>query len=262
MSLKEALCRSTTACNDEFAAWGCFVAELHTTASRKPELREEARALVNRNVQEVRLLQQYSPSAERWRELLGPASADRINGAGRSLEAMGTRFAEVEGVCWTHGDCWPPSVLCRSDGCWLIDWEFTHWGRMAQDLGHVAAHVWLSGLTEESMVPTEKTVSIWKAFWMSYVRALDADEDLATLFDKEAQADCMRHMGAEVLGRVSGEFSAWTADDARGKCRVGAEAALALVEAGDAVARGERPGCDPWILEWWEPLCLLGRDGD
>ena len=75
----------------------------------------------NAGIQETRLEVQYRP--------LG-------------LERFGQTLCQP-GSAFIHGDLWPRSVLVGKGWLGLIDWEFCHHGRPGQDLGHLAAHLWM-----------------------------------------------------------------------------------------------------------------------
>ena len=49
------------------------------------------------------------------------------------------------------GDLWPPSVLVRpGGGLVLIDWEMCTRGQRCQDVGHLAAHLWLGAVASNT----------------------------------------------------------------------------------------------------------------
>jgi len=62
---------------------------------------------------------------------------------GERARALGARLLE-SGPTFVMGDLWPASVRVAQDGALqLIDWEFSTRGRPCQDLGHLAAHLWM-----------------------------------------------------------------------------------------------------------------------
>ena len=110
----------------------------------------------NRSIQEARLEVQYRP--------LGLARF------GQELCRPGTSFI--------HGDLWPRSVLVGEGWLGLIDWEFCHHGRTGQDLGHLAAHLWM----------------------LRHVHGVGPDQELP--LDEIGRT----HMGAEIRARSEGPF--------------------------------------------------------
>lgn len=100
--------------------------------------------LHNLPVQETRLAVQYQSIAPLLTELGVPDAAD----LGARAEELGERLLE-RGASFVMGDLWPPSVLVdRHQRPWIIDWELCTLGHPAQDLGHLAAHLWMQALVE------------------------------------------------------------------------------------------------------------------
>ena len=95
-------------------------------------------------VQQTRLAVQYRSIGPLLAELGVPDAAD----LGARAEELGLRLLQ-KGTCLVMGDLWPPSVLLDQGGRpWVIDWEFSTMGRPAQDLGHLAAHLWMQAHVE------------------------------------------------------------------------------------------------------------------
>jgi hypothetical protein len=97
--------------------------------------------LWNRPVQQTRLAVQYLPVAQRLAALGVPDAA--------SLGAVAVELGErllARGDTMVMGDLWPPSALIGHDGTvHVIDWELCTMGQACQDLGHLAAHLWMGG---------------------------------------------------------------------------------------------------------------------
>lgn len=102
----------------------------------------EAPQLHNLPVQQSRLAVQY--------QSIGPSllALGVVDAAllGARAEELGARLLEP-GPSFVMGDLWPPSILVDVRGRpWIIDWEFCTKGLLAQDLGHLAAHLWMQAL--------------------------------------------------------------------------------------------------------------------
>lgn len=171
---------------DRLAALGAFVAALHGRSPAVEGLAEMAR---NDGVQRTRYAVQYEPAG---RSLAAGGVAD-AEALGETARALGRRFM-APGRCLVMGDLWPRSVLVSGEDLTVIDWEFCHWGRPAQDLGHLAAHLWMlrhrAGAGEGA----------WRAF-------LDAYRAGAALSEEDLRQTA-RHFGCEILARTTGAFQA------------------------------------------------------
>ncbi|MCB9669611.1 MAG: phosphotransferase [Alphaproteobacteria bacterium] len=150
---------------------GPFLRRLHTRSAQQPDLAGRFR---NDPVQHTRHAVQYLALGA-W----VPALADR----GRQL---GETFLEP-GRCLIMGDLWLPSVLVGPSLA-VIDWELCHWGRPAQDLGHLVAHLWMRA-------HVDGTPSVHEAFLEAYGPV-----------DPEEHGLLYAHAGAEILARVHGPF--------------------------------------------------------
>jgi hypothetical protein len=139
----------------------------------------------NADVQRVRRQGQYEP-VRGWLRRAGHPQADAL---GESARALGRTF-ETPGRCLTMGDLWPRSVLVLApDRLRLIDWELAHYGRAAQDVGHLRAHLWMLA----HMLQTDAARACRDAFAGAY--PLGEEERLAR-----------QHAGCEVLIRTLGPF--------------------------------------------------------
>jgi len=138
---------------------------------------------VNEPVQATRLTVQYEAVVD-WLEAADVADAKAL---GSRAVALGRRLL-ARGDCFVMGDLWPRSIRVR-DGLELIDWELSTVGRRAQDLGHLAAHLWIGGhrgLWAEGLA---------ERFLGSYGPLSGPDA-----------ADVADHMGCEILIRSIGSF--------------------------------------------------------
>ena len=81
-------------------------------------------------------------------------SEERLSFLRSQCKYIGEWFSkDTLGFVLIHGDLWLRSILLSSSSTsnssnstptpWLIDWELTHWGNPAQDISHLAAHLWM-----------------------------------------------------------------------------------------------------------------------
>ena len=92
------------------------------------------------------------------------------------------------------GDLWSPSALVDARGrAWIIDWEFCTKGQPAQDLGHLAAHLWMQAHLEG--MPASLADHFLCAAGACNPSQAWASRDLRT------------HAACEVLTRAVGAFS-------------------------------------------------------
>ena len=176
-------------------ALGRFLGKLHGRT-----LGDEGRAEEHRNqpVQETRREVQYRGVAA-W---LADAGL-HDEGLGAAAAALGDRLCEP-GRCLVMGDLWPPSVLATAQGWRLIDWEFSHYGRPCQDLGHLLAHLWLAA--DRAPTPAGRAgVEAYRDGFLAGYRAGGGD-DTPALLDEETRADTPLHLRCEVLARTVGAF--------------------------------------------------------
>jgi Phosphotransferase enzyme family len=198
---------------------GRFVASLHAASRGDAEL---AAAFDNRAVQRTRDEVQYR-AIERLLREAGRADAPEL---GRRAVELGASFQEP-GRCLIMGDLWPPSVLVAGDGLRVIDWELAHYGNPAQDVGHLAAHLWMHAHRAADPAGAERARLALDAFLRGYVAALGSRRD-AVLAHGVLEASAV-HFGAEVLVRTAGGFRGGYLYDAPGAERAIAEAVAVAV---------------------------------
>ena len=115
---------------------GEFIAQLHVQTYRNDWFAEK---FANLPVQKTRLQVQYNGCREFCKNA-GRSDADDI---GRFCRKLGEKFNSV-GKCLIMGDLWPASILVAPGEIRLIDWEFVHFGRPAQDVAHLYSHLWMT----------------------------------------------------------------------------------------------------------------------
>ncbi len=160
-----------------------FLRRLHERTQGDATLAE---SFDNADVQRVRSQVQYG-AVETWLRDFGHPDAAALGEVARTL---GNTF-EQPGRCLTMGDLWPRSVLVLPNtDLRIIDWEFAHVGRPAQDVGHLRAHLWMLRHT----LGTPAARACHEAFGAAY--PLGGEEDVLA----------RRHAGCEVLIRTIGPF--------------------------------------------------------
>lgn len=172
---------------------GLFIKGLHLQTATQPLF---AQTHCNQAVQETRFAVQYQLIGARAKALSLPHATDLAEAATQ----LGMAFLE-RGQCLIMGDLWLPSILTTTSGLALIDWEFSHYGQPAQDLGHLAAHLWM--LYHRSLDPQVQTRVrlFWEAFMTSYLSE-------NALFDPVQHQRAIQHAGAEIMARTIGAFQA------------------------------------------------------
>jgi 5-methylthioribose kinase len=185
-----------TARREDGEALGHFLGRLHART-----LGDEGRAEEHRNVpvQETRREVQYQGVA-RW--LADAGLPDE--GLGAAAADLGERLCE-RGRCLIMGDLWPPSVLACEGGWRLVDWEFSHFGRPCQDLGHLLAHLWLAADRAASDEVREAVEAYRDGFLAGYRAGGGADTP--ALLDEETRTDTLTHLRCEVAARTIGAFA-------------------------------------------------------
>ncbi len=177
---------------------GHFIGALHARTFGDVHL---ADLFDNAGVQVVRHEVQYRAVGDLLRGL-GVPDAGAL---GCKAEALGEAFQQP-GQCVVMGDLWPRSILIVPDGLRLIDWEFVHFGRPAQDVGHLAAHIWMLYHCAPSPVKQDACTAFWQGFAPAYEYALGMH---CYMFRGTSLAEqAAIHMGAEILMRTVGPFQA------------------------------------------------------
>ena len=114
---------------------GRFIGSLHRESFNNPSI---AQKFNNHPIQQTRYTVQY--------ESIGPLckgmGIEDAEDLGLKARQLGTRLLQ-EGSCLVMGDLWPASIHITPKGLRIIDWEFVHYGNPAQDLAHLAAHLWM-----------------------------------------------------------------------------------------------------------------------
>jgi hypothetical protein len=177
-------------------ALGSFVGRLHAATLDDGAL---AREFANLPIQRTRHEVQYCAVGPALRSAGIPEAEE--HGA-RAVE-LGRRLQQP-GRCLVMGDLWPPSVLRDGHRLRVIDWEFTHFGIPAQDLGHLAAHAWMHRHRARDRAAADALAACWQGFLTGYRAAAGAAA--GRLLDEGSRRDAALHCGAEILVRTIGPF--------------------------------------------------------
>jgi 5-methylthioribose kinase len=176
---------------------GEFIGKLHLRTVARPDI---ARRFNNIAIQRTRLAAQYRAIDAFFAKagLAAPA------GVAARVADLGERLLRP-GVCLTMGDLWPPSILIDTKVLRLIDWEFAHYGNPAQDIGHLAAHLWMHAQCAPNREYGAKIETLSHAFMAHYTATVSARAE--TLLNPQVYSDCAIHFGAEILMRTLGPFA-------------------------------------------------------
>ena len=176
---------------------GQFIGNLHRKTFMDHELRN---TFANLEIQKVRYQLQYEPAHEygNWNDA---STKTKIKKRSRDL---GERLQDT-GTCLVMGDLWPQSVLVnKSSDIRLIDWEFAHYGRPLQDIGHFAAHCRM----QSQIAETSTDDNWWNELWRSFIGAYKdtTGDHYSELMNSEEKEDIGIHIGTEILVRAFGPF--------------------------------------------------------
>jgi len=175
---------------------GHFIGQLHKITFNASDLCEQFN---NKPIQQTRNQVQSQPAADYAREIISIHNTDFE----ARTKALGETLVEP-GKCLIMGDLWPESILIRNGDIRLIDWEFVHFGRPLQDIGHFAAHCWMQAHRASSYRISTKWKDLWSSFWNSYQQT---NEDIfRKLFNQEECTLAATHIAAEILVRAAGPF--------------------------------------------------------
>lgn len=177
---------------------GHFVGALHARTFGDVHL---AMLLDNVPVQTVRQDLQYEAVGDL---LVGFGVSDGA-ALGRVAAELGTTLLEP-GQCVIMGDLWPRSILVVQEGLRLIDWEFAHFGRPAQDIGHLAAHIWMLHHRARYAEKQAVVAAFWTSFTAAYREALGVHLFMFRATELVEQSSV--HFGAEILMRIAHPFKA------------------------------------------------------
>ncbi|OIO91954.1 MAG: hypothetical protein AUK03_10375 [Anaerolineae bacterium CG2_30_64_16] len=178
------------------ASLGLFIGTLHGVTSQRPQLAQE---FDNRKIQQMRLDFQYR-AIRAYAERAGLPDADAL---GRRAVAFG-ELLQQPGVAVIMGDLWPRSVIVSDEGLRVIDWELAHYGRPAQDVGHLAAHLWMQAHRAADARVAAAADALLRSFLAAYRDALGPVFD--SLFGAAGVFESSVHFGSEVLTRTTGVF--------------------------------------------------------
>ena len=175
---------------------GEFIGALHARSYNNQKM---AQAFDNTPIQHVRLDSQYRGI----KELCLRAGLPDADALGKEAVAFG-KLLQQPGLCVIMGDLWPRSLLITAGGVRIIDWEFAHFGRPAQDVGHLAAHLWMHIHCAPNDDAAAQAQTALQGFLEDYRLALGPTFE--ALFGATGERESAIHFGAEVLVRALGAF--------------------------------------------------------
>ena len=158
----------------EIAIW---LAQIHETT--KSLSQKERDLWNNKDIQRSRKQNQYDHLADNIKNLHTQ----------KALRRLGQKLLQ-QGICVVMGDLWPSSILVDNVDFWVIDWEFSHFGRPLQDVSHICAHFVLM-----------KQPHYCRLFLENYL--LHVSEQLR---EDAMSVDATVHFCAEILMRTMGLF--------------------------------------------------------
>ncbi len=175
---------------------GAYIAQLHAQTYQSKWFAEN---FANLPVQQTRLQVQYNGCLEFCRRARMP-DAEKI---GTWCRQLGEKLNTV-GKCLIMGDLWPYSILLGRKEIRLIDWELTHFGRPAQDVAHLAAHLWMMIHRASKQSQKDRIGRFRQSFIESYFKGVA--KQTPQLITEEDERDFQIHFGAEILARTLGSF--------------------------------------------------------
>jgi 5-methylthioribose kinase len=175
---------------------GRFISALHLESFDDPEFAVD---FDNSGIQRSRLELQYGAVGDMCRKA-GLSDAEEL---GRKAVTLGEQLLSP-GVCVIQGDLWPPSILFAPDGLRIVDWELTHYGHPAQDVGHLTSHLWMHANRAASPEAAHRARVTLRDFLGTYRSELGSRYD--EVFDAESVRQSTIHFGAEILMRTVGPF--------------------------------------------------------
>jgi 5-methylthioribose kinase len=175
---------------------GSFIGKLHRLSAQNPKLTHD---FDNREIQLTRLNFQYKNIAQ-YALNAGLPDASEL---GRQAVAYGEKLQQP-GVALIMGDLWPASIIIADRGLRIIDWEFAHYGRPSQDVGHLVAHLWMHHHRAKNAESAMLAQQILLSFLEVYRSTLGADFE--ALFGSGGVRESSIHFGSELLTRTTGAF--------------------------------------------------------
>ncbi len=178
-------------------ALGRFIGTLHARTHGDDRL---GARFDNQPVQKTRYEVQY----RQVENFLARAEVRHAQALGQRADLLGRRLQQVAGTCLVMGDLWPPSVLVVGPGLRLIDWELSHFGNPAQDVAHLAAHLWMLAHRASSPTARARAERALPQFLEAYVQGLG--DRCQALVSEALDDDCRVHFASEILMRTIGPF--------------------------------------------------------
>ena len=177
---------------------GTFIANVHRYSANQSDL---ALQFFNQRIQKTRLEVLYQ-NVKMYAQKAHLENADDV---GNAALAYG-KLLQSPGKVIIMGDLWLPSIIVSGEELRIIDWELAHYGRPSQDVGHLAAHLWMHIHRPPSKYTADNARLILQGFLENYRTTLGKDFD--RIFGVDAVQESSIHFGSEILARTVGYFQA------------------------------------------------------
>jgi 5-methylthioribose kinase len=175
---------------------GQFIGTMHRVSAWQPAL---ASVFDNHTIQRTRLEFHYG-NIQTYAQRAGLADAPEL---GKRAVWLGEHLLQP-GTCLIMGDLWPASIFVLETGLRVIDWELAHFGRPSQDVGHLAAHLWMYAHRLPDPQAAANARTMLEHFLGAYRAALG--EEFSAIFGKNGVEESSTHFGSEIFARTVGVF--------------------------------------------------------
>ena len=175
---------------------GDFVGKMHRACYHRPDF---SQMFDNATIQHTRLEVQYNNVGNYARKAHHPKNHQ----IGQVAISFGELLQKI-GKVLIMGDLWLPSIFVSDNKLRIIDWELAHFGRPSQDIGHLAAHLWMFMHRYRGQNPENNARTILDGFLKGYRAALS--KMFEQVFGLDGVRESAIHFGSEVLTRTVGNF--------------------------------------------------------
>jgi 5-methylthioribose kinase len=175
---------------------GTFIANIHKYSANQSDLGLQ---FLNQRIQKTRLEVLY----QNVKMYAQKAHLENVDDVGNAALAYG-KLLQAPGNVIIMGDLWLPSIIVSGEELRIIDWELSHYGRPSQDVGHLAAHLWMHTHRPPSKFTADNARLILQGFLESYRTTLGKDFD--QIFGVDGVQESSIHFGSEILARTVGYF--------------------------------------------------------
>ncbi|MEL7589951.1 MAG: phosphotransferase [Anaerolineaceae bacterium] len=175
---------------------GQFIASLHLHSANSTEFMS---MLSNPRIQNTRLEVLYR-NVKWYAEKAHLPEDEKIG----NIALEYGNLLQLPGKVIIMGDLWLPSIIVSGGKLRIIDWELAHYGHPSQDVGYLAAHLWMHIHRPPTQYTPDNARLILKGFFESYRNTLG--ENFSIIFGKDGLRESSIHFGSELLARTVGLF--------------------------------------------------------